>query len=251
MTTIIEKISKSRSTIMEILNNYDWDISNIPIISAYEIDQLYNIENNKNSIYSSFGIAAGCNFKLTHKHIPSHALHVIYYNMPSGNQSSVKVNKSIVDKILNLYNENLINSDDSISIIINDPITDTVLKINDSINVLLHENYNGPSEQIKEEMSKSNLHLFDNYFRNVTINYINTLQVNILDHYLIPTHIPIRDITEINIILKKYNTTSNQMPIISKNDIVAKTIRLNVGEMCKIIRHSKTAGVEEYYRICK
>ena len=249
MTTIIEKISKSRSTILEILNEYGWDISNIPILSANEIDQVYNIENNKNSIYSSFGVASGCNFKLAHKLMPSHYLHIIYYNMPTGNQSSVKVNKSIVDKILNLYNESIINSDDSLSIIINDPINETVEKLNDSLNVLLQENYNGPSEQIKEEMS--DLNLVNNFFRNVTINNINTFQINILNHSLVPTHKPIRNITEINNILEKHNVTINQIPIISKNDIISKVIRLNPGELCQIIRYSKTAGEENNFRICK
>ena len=82
MNTIIEKVSNSRDILLEILNEYGWDISKVPNLSVNEIEQIYNIENNKNSIYSSFGIAAGCNFVLTHENIPSHKLHVIYYNMP-------------------------------------------------------------------------------------------------------------------------------------------------------------------------
>lgn len=251
MSTIIDKISKSRNIILEISNDYDWDISSTPILSTNEIERIYNIENHKNSIYSSFGIAAGCNFVLKHKNIPSHSLHVIYYNMPNGNQSSVKVNKSLTDKILNLYTDGLINTDDSIMIIINESISDTINNINDSVNILLQENYNEPIDTIKDEMKTSNINLEKNFFRHVTIFDIRYFQTNKLKHSLVPQHIPIRNKAEIDNILEKCKATKSQMPAIMRNDPIAKTIRLTDGNLCKIIRHTPEAGDIIYYRICK
>tara|TARA_Y100001958_G_scaffold30715_1_gene19799 strand:+ start:3690 stop:4442 length:753 start_codon:yes stop_codon:yes gene_type:complete len=250
MSTIIEKVSNSRNILLEILNEYDWDISKVPILSINEIEQVYNIENNKNSIYSSFGISAGCNFVLTHKNIPSHKLHVIYYNMPSGNQSSVKVTKSLTDKILNLYNESLIDDDDSIIILINEPMSETIQKINDSINIFLQENYE-PSDKIKEEMKNNKINMPKTFFRYTTIFDIRVFQTNLLNHSLVPKHYPIRDKTKINHILESSNAKINQMPGITRNDQIAKIIRLVPGDLCKIIRHTKEGGETIYYRICK
>jgi len=251
MNTIINKINKSRNIILEILNDYDWDISSVPLLSTNEIERIYNIENHKNSIYSSFGIAAGCNFILKHKNIPSHKLHVIYYNMPIGNQRSIKVNKSLVDKVLNLYTENLIDRDDSTIILINEQISDTINNINDSLNVLLQENYDEPSDIIKDEMKLKNINLDKNFFRYSTIFDIRDFQFNKLKHSLVPKHIPIRDIYLIEKIIKECNAIKSQMPVIWKNDPIAKIIRLTPGNICKIIRHTPEAGVIVYYRICK
>lgn len=249
MSTIIDKISFSRNVILEILNEYDWDISEVPLLSTNEIERIYNIENHKNSIYSSFGIAAGCNFVLKHKRMKSHKLHVIYYNMPTGNQSSVKVTKSLTDKILNLYTDELIDNDDSIIILINEPISETIYKINDSVNILLQENYDGPSDAIKEEAK--NTEIENRHFRYVTIFDIRFFQTNKLKHSLVPKHIPIRNKSEIESILKNCKATKSQMPAIMRNDPIAKTIRLTPGDLCKIIRHTPEAGDVTYYRLCK
>lgn len=251
MSTIIDKISSSRNVILEISNEYDWDISEVPLLSTNEIERIYNIENHKNSIYSSFGIAAGCNFVLKHKQIKSHNLHVIYYNMPSGNQSSVKVTKSLTDKILNLYTNDLIDTDDSIIILINEPISDTINNINDSVNILLQENYHGPNDKIKDEMKQNNINLEKSFFRHITIFDLRFFQTNKLKHSLVPQHLPIRNRSEIDRILKACKANKSQMPAIMRYDPIAKTIRLTPGDLCKIIRHTPEAGDIIYYRICK
>ena len=43
----------------------------------------------------------------------------------------------------------------------------------------------------------------------------------------------------------------NQMPGITRNDQIAKIIRLTPGDLCKIIRHTKEGGETYYYRICR
>ena len=252
---IVSKVANSRNIILEISNNYEWDISKVPILSKHEIEMIYNLENSKNSVFSSFGISAGCSFKLTHKHIPSHNLVVLYYNMPDGNISGVKVNKSLIDKILNLYRQDVdttaLDVDDSLLILINEPIKNTIMNINNSINILLQQSYDQPSDTIIKEMKESKYNVSNEYFRYVTIMDINSYQVNLLKHELVPQHYPIRDKVEIEEILKNNNATKNELPKIDKNDQIAKIIRLVPGNICKITRYTSTGGDSIYYRICK
>ena len=42
----------------------------------------------------------------------------------------------------------------------------------------------------------------------------------------------------------------NQFPIISRFDPVAQSIGIRPGQVCEIIRPSKTAIIAPYYRVC-
>jgi DNA-directed RNA polymerase subunit H len=84
----------------------------------------------------------------------------------------------------------------------------------------------------------------------IIIQSIKRLQFNILDHVLVPEHRILKD-EEIDVIKKRYNITSNsQFPDISRFDPVAQVIGIRPGQICEIIRPSKTAINGYYYRIC-
>ena len=52
-------------------------------------------------------------------------------------------------------------------------------------------------------------------------------------------------------IMQKYNITDKiQFPDISRFDPVARAIGLRPGQLCHIVRPSKTAIEADYYRIC-
>jgi DNA-directed RNA polymerase subunit H (RpoH/RPB5) len=88
----------------------------------------------------------------------------------------------------------------------------------------------------------------DGYF--VIIHHIKRLQFNILDHNLVPSHRLLKD-NEITETKTKYNIThSNQFPDISRFDPVALAIGMRPGEVCEIIRPSKTSITGVYYRVC-
>ena len=56
---------------------------------------------------------------------------------------------------------------------------------------------------------------------------------------------------EVNVIKLKYNIVDNtQFPDISRFDPVAQIIGIRPGQVCEIIRPSKTAINSFYYRIC-
>jgi DNA-directed RNA polymerase subunit H (RpoH/RPB5) len=76
------------------------------------------------------------------------------------------------------------------------------------------------------------------------------LQYNILKHDYVPPH-KVLDHNEMEEIKKKYNIKhEKQFPEISRFDPVAQAISLRPGELCEIIRPSKTAITSKFYRIC-
>ena len=84
----------------------------------------------------------------------------------------------------------------------------------------------------------------------IVIESIKCLQFNILKHTLVPEHNVMSD-DEVKLIMTKYNITDKiQFPDISRFDPVARAIGLRPGQVCHILRPSKTAITSDYYRIC-
>jgi DNA-directed RNA polymerase subunit H (RpoH/RPB5) len=85
----------------------------------------------------------------------------------------------------------------------------------------------------------------------VILYNIKRLQFNILDHSLVPPH---RVLTkeESDTIKKKYSiTTKDQLPTISRFSPVSLAIGIRPGDICEIIRPSKTSIETLFYRICE
>ena len=131
---IIEKITRSRDTLKEFLKE-EWDTSTMPDFSNQEIETIYNIPSSKNKSIAQFGIASGCNFSLKHKFIPTYRLHIIYYNFPEIGKVSSKITKSACEKIKSLYSSELISPEDSLFIIINDNISESLESSFDELNI--------------------------------------------------------------------------------------------------------------------
>ena len=88
----------------------------------------------------------------------------------------------------------------------------------------------------------------DGYF--IVMENIKRLQFNILNHILVPSHRVMED-NEVLEVMKKYNITDKiQFPDISRFDPVARVIGLRPGQVCHIIRPSKTSIETNYYRVC-
>lgn len=84
----------------------------------------------------------------------------------------------------------------------------------------------------------------------VTIIGLKHLQFNILRHSLVPQH-RVLDEDEAEDIYHKYNITDkSQLPDLSRFSPVALAIGIRPGELCEIIRPSKTAITSKFYRIC-
>ena len=84
----------------------------------------------------------------------------------------------------------------------------------------------------------------------IVIESIKCLQFNILNHVLVPEH-KVMPEDQVNEVMTRYNITDKiQFPDISRFDPVARAIGLRPGQVCDIIRPSKTSIKTNYYRIC-
>lgn len=84
----------------------------------------------------------------------------------------------------------------------------------------------------------------------VTAFNINRLQFNILEHSLVPKHRVMTE-DESNQVRQKYHIQDDsELPDIDRFSPVAQAIGLRPGQMCEIIRPSRTAISSTFYRIC-
>ena len=135
---------------------------------------------------------------------------------------SLKIIDEMIDDLFNM--EETLKKSDTLMIITKDDMNDTLTSI------------------LKHIWEK------DKIF--IVIQSIKRLQFNILEHSFVPSHRVLND-DEVEIIKKRYNIIDNTMfPDISRFDPVAKNIGIRPGEICEIIRPSKTAVNGYYYRRC-
>ena len=84
----------------------------------------------------------------------------------------------------------------------------------------------------------------------IAILSLKRLQFNILEHTLVPQHSVLSEELA-NEVKQMYNIIDDsQLPEISRFDPVALAIGLRPGQICRIVRNSKTAIKSDYYRIC-
>ena len=108
---------------------------------------------------------------------------------------------------------------------------------------------------VKDDMNESLTNVVKHIWEQdnilIVIQSIKRLQFNILNHILVPEHRVLSDNEEVQKIKIRYNITDNtQFPDISRFDPVAQIIGIRPGQICEIIRPSKTAIKSYYYRIC-
>ncbi len=118
-----------------------------------------------------------------------------------------------------------------------------ILKKDDTLFIVI-------KDEINETLTNELKHIWETDGIFIVIENIKRLQFNILEHDLVPEHniVPESNVIEI---MKKYNITDkNQFPDISRFDPVSRAIGLRPGQLCHIVRPSKTAIKADYYRIC-
>lgn len=248
----ISKINRSRYHLKKYLNE-EWITDNIHDYSDIEIEKLYRTNKPSSSdIY--FGNASACNFTVYHKKIQSHRLHVIYYNFPELGSPAVKITKTCSEKLNSLYKEGDIQPEDSLIVILYNKIPENLQIAIENLYILGQEELStlGLSETIQNENELLGENKYNiNHFRNIHIYHLDSLSVDIINHSKVPKHIAIRDKPSIDLILEKCNCRIDQLPIILRNDAVAKRLRLAPGDICEITRVTQSAGDVVYYRVCK
>ena len=133
--------------------------------------------------------------------------------------------QNIQEMIDDLYNiEEILTKDDVLFIVIKNTI-------NDTIRSLL-------------------THIWETEGIFIIVQSLKNLQFNILQHELVPPHRVMNE-QEVKNIKTRYNVmTDDQFPEISRFDPVAQAIFMRPGQICEIMRPSKTTINTYYYRIC-
>ena len=206
----INEIFKSRKHIVNFLKRQGFDVADYESFSIHEVNAMYQAKQMDMLFKKSDG---------------SKKTYVKYH---TGKSSQIEKNLrpvSIYEYIEDLFTleEILVKTDDLI-IIINDEPNDTIEK------TLRH---------IWEQ---------DGIFVNVIS--MKRLQYNILEHALVPPHTVLTKEEALEV-RRKYNImTDKQMPDLSRFSPVAQLIGIRPGDICKIVRPSKTAIQTNFYRIC-
>lgn len=121
-------------------------------------------------------------------------------------------------------------------------LTET-LKKTDTLFIIIKDD---PNETLINELK----HIWESEGIFIVIESIKRLQFNILEHVLVPPHRVMVE-SEVKQVMTKYNITDKvQFPDISRFDPVARVIGLRPGQVCNIIRASKTSIETNYYRVC-
>ncbi len=122
-------------------------------------------------------------------------------------------------------------------------VVEEVLKKNDTLLIVV-------KDEVNETLTNTLKHIWETDHIFIVLMPLQRLQFNILEHVLVPPHRVLNEAEKIEI-KKRYNIMNDyQFPEISRFDPVAQVIGIRPGQVCEIIRPSKTAISAPYYRIC-
>lgn len=106
-------------------------------------------------------------------------------------------------------------------------------------------------DEVNETMMSAVKHIWETEKVFVILYPLKRLLFNILNHYLVPPHRVLSEAEKISVKTKYNIMDDSQFPEINRfTDPVALAIGIRPGEVCEIIRPSKTAISAPYYRIC-
>jgi len=210
-SSLISSVYKARKTILELMDKQGYNVDDYSNFSINEVNSMK--QNNQLDILLEKKADDSGYLKRKRK------IYIRFYLTKMIRPANIQ---EMIDDLFNL--EEILTKDDTLFIISKDEMNETI------INELKH---------IWEK---------DGIF--IVIENIKRLQYNILNHTLVPDHTIMND-KEIEEVMKSYNIKNKiEFPDISRFDPVARVIGLRPGDVCKIIRPSKTAITTDYYRVC-
>jgi DNA-directed RNA polymerase I, II, and III subunit RPABC1 len=131
---------------------------------------------------------------------------------------------NIYDYVEDLFVGEVLSQDDDLIIIDSDDANDTVTKT------------------LREIWSK------EKYF--ITVLSVPRLQFNILDHEMVPLHVPLSEDQKRSAMVQYQVSDASKFAEISRFDPVAAVLGLMPGQLCEIRRPSRTAINALFLRIC-
>ena len=209
-SSLISSVYKARKTILELMDKQGYNVDDY---SNFSINEVNSMKQNNQLDMLLEKKEENPSTKRKNK------IYIRFYLTKMIRPANIQ---EMIDDLFNL--EEILTKDDTLFIVSKDEINETI------INELKH---------IWEK---------DRIF--IVIENIKRLQYNILNHTLVPEHTIVSD-KEVDEVMKKYNIKNKiEFPDISRFDPVARVIGMRPGNVCKIIRPSKTAITTDYYRVC-
>ncbi len=209
-SSLISSVYKARRTILELMDKQGYNVDDYFNFSINEVNSMK--QNNQLDM-----LLEKKEENLTTKR--KNKIYIRFYLTKMIRPANIQ---EMIDDLFNL--EEILTKEDTLFIITKDEMNETIIS------------------ELKHIWEK------DGIF--IVIENIKRLQYNILNHSLVPEHTIITD-EQADEVMKKYNIKNKtEFPDISRFDPVARVIGMRPGNICKIIRPSKTAITTEYYRVC-
>jgi DNA-directed RNA polymerase subunit H (RpoH/RPB5) len=213
-SSLISQVYKSRTVILDLMEKQGYMVTDYNGFSVNEVNTM-KLNNQLDMLLEKEDTETNGD---TNKHVKK--IYIRYYLAKALRPNNLQ---EMIDDLFNV--EEILTKDDTLLVVVKDEINETLE------NVLKH---------IWET---------DKIF--IILHPLKRLQFNILEHVLVPSHRVLTTEETIQI-KKKYNIINDeQFPIITRFDPVAQAIGIRPGEVCEIIRPSKTAISAPYYRICQ
>lgn len=127
--------------------------------------------------------------------------------------------------------------------LVDDLLANDTIKKTDSIIFITAEDSN---DTIKEFVKQ----LWEEESLFIILLSTKRLQFNVLSHVLVPPHTIISERELVGILSKYKLKDKSLLPELSRFDPVALSIGMRPGDVCKIVRPSKTSVNAYYYRLC-
>jgi DNA-directed RNA polymerase subunit H (RpoH/RPB5) len=210
LSNLISSIHTSRNTILNLMEKQGYNVDDYSNFSINEVNSM-----KQNSQLDMLLEMKEENPSTKRKN----KIYIRYYLEKTIRQVNIQ---DMIDDLFNL--EQILTKEDTLFIITKDDMNETL------------------TNDLKHFWEKDGIFII--------VQSIKRLQFNILQHTLVPNHVVITD-NEVEEIMKKYNIKDKtQFPEISRFDPVAQVICMRPGQVCHIVRSSKTAVTSDYYRVC-
>jgi len=209
-SVLISQIYKSRNTILELMGKQGYNVDDYANFSVSEVNSMK--QNNQLDMLLE---------KLT-EDVDSGIKNKIYIRYYLGKAIRPANLQEMIDDLFML--------------------TETLTR-KDTLFIIIKDE---PNETLINELK----HIWEKDGIFIVIENIKRLQFNILNHILVPPHTVLAE-PDVKLIMEKYNITDKSLfPDISRFDPVARVIGLRPGQVCHIVRPSKTSIEANYYRVC-
>jgi len=211
-SSLISQVYQSRKIVLELMEKQGFDISGYANFSVSEVNAMKQ-NNQLDMLLETKPDTTREKSPITKK------VYIRYYLAKTIRPSNIQ---EMIDDLFVLTET--LKKTDTLYIIIKDNVNDTLIN------------------ELKDIWERDGIFII--------IENIKSLQFNILNHILVPPHLVMNE-DDVKVVMTKYNITDKvQFPDISRFDPVARAIGLRPGQVCHILRPSKTAITTDYYRIC-